>query len=99
MVDMGVAVCLATDFNPGSSPFASMPLCMRLAVDHMGLTAAEALAAASINPAYSLGLEDEVGSLEPGKRALFQVYEADSYREIAYWLGGSAQPVMRPRAG
>jgi imidazolonepropionase len=93
MVDAGLAIVLATDFNPGSSPVASMPFMLSLACLQMGLTPAEALTAATINAAYSLGLGSEIGSLEPGKQADFLIHECGDYRELAYFV---AAP-MRPR--
>jgi len=93
MVDAGLAIVLATDFNPGSSPVASMAFMLSLACLQMRLTPAEALTAATINAAYSLGLGDETGSLEAGKRADFLIHEFTDYRELAYFV---AAP-MRPR--
>jgi imidazolonepropionase len=93
MIDAGLAIVLATDFNPGSSPVASMPFVMSLACLQMGVTPAEALTAATINAAYSLGLGGEIGSLEKGKRADFLIHECGDYRELAYFV---AAP-MRPR--
>jgi imidazolonepropionase len=86
MVEAGLAIVLATDFNPGSSPVASMPFVMSLACLQMRLTPAEALAAATINAAYSLGLGGEVGSLEEGKKADFLIHEFGDYRELAYFI-------------
>jgi imidazolonepropionase len=94
MVDAGLAIVLATDFNPGSSPVASMPFMLSLACLEMGLAPAEALTAATINAAYSLGLGSEIGSLEVGKQADFLIHECDDYRELAYYI---AAP-LRPRA-
>jgi imidazolonepropionase len=93
MVDAGLAIVLATDFNPGSSPIASMPFILSLACLQMGLMPAEALTAATINAAHSLGLGNEVGSLEAGKQADFLIHECADYRELAYFI---ATP-MRPR--
>ena len=92
MVEMGLAIVLATDFNPGSSPVASMPFAMSLACLQMGLLPAEALTAATVNAAWSLGLGAEVGSLEPGKQADFLVHEFEDYREIAYFVGAPVRP-------
>ncbi len=86
MVEAGLAIVLATDFNPGSSPVASMPFMLSLACLEMRLTPAEALTAATINAAWSLGLGDQVGSLEAGKQADFLIHEFTDYRELAYFV-------------
>src|SRR5215471_1084683 len=87
MIDAGLAVVLATDFNPGSSPTPSMLLVLTLASTQMKVSPAEAVAAATINAAYSLGLGDEIGSLESGKRADFVIHDCDDYRELGYFAG------------
>ena len=87
MIDAGLAVVLATDFNPGSSPTSSMPMVLSLASTHMKMTPAESLTAATINAAYSLGRDDEIGSLEVGKRADFVIHDCADYREVAYFFG------------
>jgi imidazolonepropionase len=93
MIDAGLAVVLATDFNPGSSPIASMPVVLSLACTQMKMVPAETIIAATINAAWSLGLGKEVGSLEAGKSADFIVHEAGDYREIPYFLG-TQRPAM-----
>jgi imidazolonepropionase len=87
MIDAGLAVVLATDFNPGSSPTPSMPMVLSIACTHLKMTPAEALTAATINAAYSLGRGAETGSLEKGKRADFVVHDCADYREVAYFFG------------
>jgi imidazolonepropionase len=87
MIDAGLAVVLATDFNPGSSPVPSMPMILSLACTQLKMTPAESISAATINAAYSLGRGDEIGSLEKGKRADFVIHDASDYRELAYWFG------------
>ncbi len=93
MIEAGLGVVIATDFNPGSSPTASMAMVMSLACTQMKMTPAEALTAATINAACSLDLQNEIGSLEAGKVADFVVHEAADYREIPYWFG-SQRPAM-----
>ena len=87
MIEAGLAVVLATDFNPGSSPTPSMALVLSLASTHMRLTPAEAVTAATINAAYSLGRGHETGSLDVGKRADFCLHDCADYRELAYFFG------------
>lgn len=87
MIDAGLAVVLATDFNPGSSPTPAMPVILSLACTHLRMSPAEALTAATINAAYSLGKGDRIGSLEAGKRADFVVHDCADYREVAYFFG------------
>jgi imidazolonepropionase len=92
MVELGLAIVLATDFNPGSSPVSSMPFMLSLACLQMGLSPAEALSAATINAAYSLALGSCVGSLEAGKQADFVIHEFTDYRELAYFIAAPTRP-------
>ena len=92
MVELGLAIVLATDFNPGSSPVASMPFMLSLACLEMRLSPAEALTAATLNAAYSLDLGSNVGSLEVGKEADFVIHEFDDYRELAYFIAAPVRP-------
>jgi imidazolonepropionase len=87
LIDSGVAVALATDYNPGTSPTLSMPMAMSLACTHMRMSPAEALAAATINGAQALRLADRKGSIEAGKDADLAVFAVRDYREIPYWFG------------
>jgi imidazolonepropionase len=86
LIDAGVPLALATDYNPGTSPTPSMPFVISLACTHMKMTPAEALAAATINAACALGLQDRKGSVEAGKDADMAVFDVKDYREIAYWF-------------
>ena len=86
LIQAGVAVALATDYNPGSSPTPSMPFAMSLACTQMKMSPAEAISAATINGAYALRAAERKGSLEPGKDADIAVFEAEDYREIPYWF-------------
>jgi len=87
LIDAGVPIALATDYNPGSSPTPSMPFVLSLACTHMKMSPAEAIAAATINGAWSLGLQDSKGSIEPGKDADLALFDVKDYREIPYWFG------------
>ena len=89
LIEAGVAVALATDYNPGSSPTLSMPMVMSLACTHMKMTPAEATASATINGASALRLADRKGSIEAGKDADLAVFDVNDYREIPYWFGAN----------
>jgi imidazolonepropionase len=87
LIDAGAIVALATDYNPGTSPTVSMPMILSLACTQLRMTPAEAIAAATINAAYSLGRDKQIGSLEVGKLADISIFEVDDYREIPYYFG------------
>jgi imidazolonepropionase len=87
LVEAGVPVALATDFNPGTSPTPNLPLVMTVACLSLGLSPAEALTAVTINAAHALGLGDEIGSLEPGKAADLVIWRVPTAAQIAYWPG------------
>lgn len=87
MIDAGLGLVLATDFNPGSSPTPSIPFVLSLASTHMQMTPAEAITATTVNAAYSLGRGGELGTLEAGKRADFVIHDCKDYREIGYFTG------------
>ena len=93
MIDAGLAVVLATDFNPGSSPTPSIPMILSLASTHLKMTPAEGITAVTINAAYSLNRGAELGSLEPGKIADFVIHDCFDYRDIAYFFG-----IQHPRS-
>jgi imidazolonepropionase len=87
LLDAGVAVALATDYNPGTSPTASMPFVLSVACTHMKMSPAEALVAATFNGACALHLQGRKGSLQPGRDADVAIFDAQDYRELAYWFG------------
>ncbi|HEX3821852.1 MAG TPA: imidazolonepropionase [Candidatus Sulfotelmatobacter sp.] len=89
LIDSGVPVALATDYNPGTSPTLSMPMAMSLACTQMKMSPAEAITAATINGAWALRLADRKGSIEPGKDADLAVFNVKDYREIPYWFGAN----------
>jgi imidazolonepropionase len=87
MIGAGLAVVVATDFNPGSSPTPSMTMALSLAATQMKMTPAESITAATVNAAYSVGRGRQLGSLEAGKRADFVLHDCSDYRELAYFFG------------
>ncbi len=87
MIHAGLAVVLATDFNPGSSPTPSIRMILSLAATHMRMTPAEAITAVTINAAHTLNRGHQIGSLESGKVADFVIHDCDDYRELAYFFG------------
>jgi imidazolonepropionase len=87
LIEAGVAVALATDYNPGTAPTPSMPFVLSVACTHMKMSPAEAVVAATYNGACALRLQNRKGSLEVGKDADLAIFEASDYRELAYWFG------------
>ena len=85
----GVPMALATDANPGSSPILSLLSILNMGCTLFGLTPDEAVAGVTRNAACALGMADEIGTLEPGKRADLAVWDVDHPRELAYWLGAN----------
>ena len=87
MIEAGVAVALATDFNPGTSPTVNFPLILTFGVSQLRMSAAEALVAATVNGAAALGLAEETGQIAPGFSADLSLFDAEDYRELPYWYG------------
>ncbi len=84
-IERGVPVAIGTDFNPGTSPTASLPLAMTAACLNLRMTPDEVLAGVTINAALALGLADEIGSLEGGKQADLVIWNVPTSRQIPYW--------------
>jgi len=89
LIEQGVAIALATDYNPGTSPTSSMPFVLSLACTQMKMSPAEAISAGSINGAHALRLANRKGSIEVGKDADLVLFDVDDYREIPYWFGSN----------
>jgi imidazolonepropionase len=88
IIDAGGALAIATNSNPGSAPTPSMPFAIALACRHLHLSPAEAIAAATINAAAVLRMDDEIGSLEIGKRADLQILDTTDERDLGYEFAG-----------
>ncbi len=87
LIEAGVPVALASDFNPGSSPTVNLPLILTLGVSQLRMSVAEVLTAATVNGAAALRLATSVGQLAPGFSADLALFEADDIRELPYWYG------------
>ncbi|MFH0889363.1 MAG: imidazolonepropionase [Planctomycetota bacterium] len=87
MIDMGLPIALATDFNPGTSMTESLPIIMTIACVMMKMTPAEALTATTINAAYALKRGKIIGSLDAGKQADIVIWNTPSYKHITYHFG------------
>ncbi len=87
LIEAGVPIALATDFNPGSCPTLSMQMIIALACRQMKLTPAEAINAATINAAHALDRGDKVGSIEVGKRADIIILDIPNHQQLPYWFG------------
>lgn len=97
MIEMGIPVALATDFNPGSSPVCAMPVITGLACLLLKLTPAEAVAASTLSAAHAIGKGDRVGSIEVGKDADLLVLNVQKYGEIPYWFGHNPVDIVIKR--
>lgn len=86
-LDHGLSVALATDFNPGTSYCENMQMIMGLAMSEMGMSLEEALTATTLNGAKALAMQDEIGSVEVGKRGELALWSVQDYHEIGYHFG------------
>ncbi len=89
LITAGAAVAIATDCNPGTAWCESMQFVLALAVRALGLTQAQALAAATVNAAHAVGRLDRIGSVEPGKRADLLIWDILDYRQLGYVFGAN----------
>jgi imidazolonepropionase len=87
IIDAGVPLAIASNFNPGSCMSYSMPMMMTIACTHMSMTPEEALTASTLNGAAALGLSEKLGSIEVGKQADIVLYDIPGYRYLAYHFG------------
>jgi imidazolonepropionase len=87
IIDAGVPLAIASNFNPGSCMSYSMPMMMTIACTHMLMTPEEALTASTLNGAAALGLSEKLGSIEVGKQADIVLYDIPGYRYLAYHFG------------
>jgi imidazolonepropionase len=89
LIDAGVPVALATDFNPGTSPTTNFPLVLTLGVSQLRLSVAEVMVAGTVNGAAALALAGQVGQLAPGFSADLALWDATDVRELPYWYGSA----------
>ena len=87
MIERGLAIALATDFNPGSTMSSSMPMALTLAVTQMHLSPAEAWMAATANAACAVSEGADVGRIQPGFQADLCLFDAEDHRHIPYHYG------------
>jgi imidazolonepropionase len=87
LIEAGVPVALATDFNPGTSPTPNLPLVLTLGVSQLRLSVAEAVTAATVNGAAALALAGEIGQIAPGYSADLALFDVRDVRELPYWYG------------
>jgi len=87
LIEAGVPVALASDFNPGTSPTVNFPLVLTLGVSQLRLSVAEAFVAATVNGAAALGLAHQLGQIAPGFQADLALFDVRDHREIPYWYG------------
>lgn len=98
-IERGVPVAVATDFNPGSAPSYHLPFAMTLACTMQRMTPAEALKGATLFAARAIGLEEHVGSIEPGKSADLVILDAESVNDWLYHLRANAVAGVIVRGG
>jgi imidazolonepropionase len=87
LIERGIPVALATDFNPGTSPTPNFPLVLTLGVSQLKLSVAEATVAATVNGAAALAFGDQIGQIEPGYLADLALFDVPDLRAVPYWYG------------
>ena len=87
LVDAGIPIALATDFNPGTSPTPNFPLVLTLGVSQLRLSVAEVLIGSTVNGAAALGIAEDVGQITPGFSADLALFDIRDARELPYWYG------------
>ncbi len=87
MLDEGLPIALATDFNPGTCPCENIQTIITLACLNMGMTPAQAISAVTINAAHAIGMSDRIGSIEIGKQADIIILDVEDYNQIPYYFG------------
>ena len=87
LIEAGVPLALATDFNPGTSPTPNLPLILTLAVSQLHLSVSEAVTGVTVNGAAALALADSIGQLAPGFSADLALFEIGDVGELPYWYG------------
>jgi imidazolonepropionase len=87
LIEAGVPVAIATDFNPGTSPTPNFPLVMSFGLSQLRMSAHETFVAATVNGAAALGKAAEVGQIAPGFSADVALWDVEDFREIPYWYG------------
>jgi len=87
LIDAGVAVALATDFNPGTSPTPNFPLILSLGVSQLRMSVSEVIVASTVNGAAAVGLADRIGQIAPGFSADLALFDIGDIRELPYWYG------------
>ena len=87
MINNDVPLTLATNYNPGTCTIKSLPIIMTLACIYMGMNAEEVIVATTINAACALDLQNDVGSIEIGKKSDMVIWDVNNYKQIPYFLG------------
>ena len=99
LIDAGIPVALATDFNPGTCPCLSLQFIVSLACIKLGMSPAEALSAVTINAAHAIGMADTIGSIEAGKQADIVIMDVGDHRLVPYGIARNSVHTVIKRGG